>query len=141
MPDDALIPAERIEQAILLIRGHKVMLDSDLADLYGVTTSRLNEQVKGNRDRFSDDFIFRLTPKEFKDLKSQSATSSSQWGGRRKLPLAFTEHGAVMAANVLNNPVAVSASIQVVRAFVRLRQILATHKDLARKLEELERKL
>jgi hypothetical protein len=106
-----------------------------------VTTARLNEQVKRNLDRFPDDFMFRLTPREFKNLMSQFATSSSQWGGRRKLPLAFTEHGAVMAANVLNSPVAVAASIQVVRAFVRLREILATHKDLARKLDELERKL
>jgi hypothetical protein len=140
MTESSLLPAERIEKAILLIRGQKVMLDSDLADLYGVTTSRLNEQVKRNQDRFPDDFMFRLTPKEFKNLISQSATSSSKWGGRRKLPLAFTEHGAVMAANVLNSPVAVAASIQVVRVFVRLREMLASHKDLARKLAELEKK-
>jgi hypothetical protein len=141
MPNDPLIPTERIERAIFVIRGHNVILDSDLAQLYGVTTSRLNEQIKRNRNRFPEDFMFRLTTKEFKNLISQSATSSSNWGGRRKLPLAFTEHGAVMAANVLSSPAAVAASIQVVRAFVRLRQILVTHKDLAHKLEELERKL
>jgi hypothetical protein len=140
MADQALIPAERIEKAILLLRGHKVILDADLAELYGVTTARLNEQVKRNRERFPDDFMFRLTRPEFDNLMSQFATSSSRWGGRRKLPLVFTEHGAVMAANVLNSRVAVAASIQVVRAFVRLREILASHKDLARKLEELEKK-
>src|ERR1700730_10307867 len=100
----------RIESAIRVIRGHNVMLDSDLARLYGVTTSRLNEQVRRNEDRFPDDFMFRLTAKEFKILISQSATSSSQWGGRRKLPLAFTEHGAVMAANVLSSTAAQAAS-------------------------------
>jgi hypothetical protein len=141
MAGESPISPARIESTIRVIRGHNVMLDSDLARLYGVTTSRLNEQVRRNNDRFPDDFMFRLTPKEFKSLISQSATSSSQWGGRRKIPLAFTEHGAVMAANVLSSPSAVVASIQVVRALVRLRQILATHKDLARKLEELERKL
>jgi hypothetical protein len=141
MAKEALVPAERIEKAIMVIRGQNVMLDHDLADLFGVTTSRLNEQVKRNLDRFPDDFLFRLTPEEFKNLMSQSATSSSKWGGRRKPPLAFTEHGAVMAANVLNSPVAVAASIQVVRVFVRLRELLATHKELARKLEELEKKL
>jgi hypothetical protein len=140
MAKELLIPAERIEKAIIVIRGQKVLLDWDLADLYGVTTARLNEQVKRNQDRFPDDFMFRLTPKEFKNLMSQSATSSSSWGGRRKLPMAFTEHGAVMAANVLNSPIAVAASIQVVRTFVRLREILASHKDLARKLDELEKK-
>lgn len=138
---DALIPAERIERAILLIRGQKVLLDADLAELYGVTTSRLNEQVKRNRQRFPEDFMFRLTAQEFKKLMSQIATSSSRWGGRRKLPLVFTEHGAVMAANVLNSPTAVAASIEVVRAFVRLRQFLASHEELARKLDELEKKL
>jgi hypothetical protein len=135
-----LIPVEFIERRIFLIRGHKVMLDTDLAELYGVTTRRLNEQIRRNRDRFPEDFAFVLTPKEFANLKSHFATSSSGWGGRRKLPYAFTEHGAVMAANVLSSPTAVRASIQVVRAFVRLREIIATHKDLARKLEEMEKK-
>ena len=116
------------------------MLDIDLAQLYGVTTRRLNEQVRRNRARFPEDFAFVLTREEFANLKSHFATSSSGWGGRRKLPYAFTEHGAVMAANVLNSPVAVRASIQIVRAFVRLREILATHKELARKIEEMEKK-
>lgn len=141
MAESSLIPVERIEKAILMIRGQKVILDAELADLYGVTTSRLNEQVKRNRDRFPEDFMFRLKRDEFRDLMSQFATSSSRWGGRRKLPLVFTEHGAVMAANILNSPTAVAASIHVVRAFVRLREILSTHKELARKLEELERRL
>jgi hypothetical protein len=136
----SLIPSERIEQAIMQLRGQRVILDFDLAQLYGVTTSRLNEQIKRNIDRFPEDFMFRLTAPEFQNLMSQFATSSSRWGGRRKPPLVFTEHGAVMAANVLNSPTAVAASIEVVRAFVRLRQILSTHKDLARKLEELEKK-
>jgi hypothetical protein len=134
----SLIPSERIERSILFIRGHKVMLDSDLAVLYGVTTKRLNEQVNRNRDRFPEDFMFQLSKPEFAILKSQNATSS--WGGRRTPPYAFTEHGVVMLASVLNSPIAVHASLQVVRAFVRLREILSTHKDLARKLNALERK-
>ena len=116
------------------------MLDSDLAHVYGVTTRRLNEQVRRNIDRFPNDFAFVLTPKEFSNLKSHFATSSSSWGGRRKLPYAFTEHGVVMAANVLNSQTAVRASILVVRAFVRLREVLASHKDLAAKIEALEKK-
>jgi len=116
------------------------MLDADLAVLYGVTTKRLNEQVKRNRDRFPADFMFRLTARETAGLRSQIATTKSGRGGRRSPPVAFTEHGAVMLASVLNSPTAVYASIQVVRAFVRLRGILATHRDLARKLEDLERK-
>jgi len=116
------------------------MLDRDLAEIYGVSTRRLNEQVRRNPDRFPSDFAFVLAPSEDANLKSQFATSSPGWGGRRKLPLVFTEHGAVMAANVLNSRVAVQASIRVVRAFVRLREILATHKDLARRIDQLERK-
>jgi hypothetical protein len=133
------LPQERIANAILLIRGEKVMLDADLAALYGVETKRLNEQVRRNRARFPEDFIFELTAQEFANLRSQFATSS--WGGRRKLPLAFTEHGAIMAAAVLNSPRAVEMSIYVVRAFVRLRAVLASHKELAKKVEQLERKL
>jgi hypothetical protein len=116
------------------------MLDEDLALIYGVSTKRLNEQVKRNRFRFPEDFMFRLTADEARHLKSQFATSSPSHGGRRKPPYAFTEHGAVMLASVLNTPIAVQASIQVVRAFIRLRGILATHKDLARRLDELEQK-
>jgi phage regulator Rha-like protein len=134
------VPIERVEKAILLVRGEKVILDVDLAALYGVTTTRLNEQVKRNRDRFPGDFAFRLTKAEFTILMSQFATSSSKHGGRRKLPLVFTEHGAIMAANVLNSKRAVQASVQVVRAFVRLRQMLSSNSDLARQLEELEKR-
>ena len=103
-------------------------------------TRRLNEQVKRNRDRFPQDFMFQLSPDEFEDLKSHFATSRSGWGGRRKLPLAFTEHGAIMAASVLNTPQAVDMSIFVVRAFVRLRSFLATHKELKQKIEDMEKK-
>jgi ORF6N domain-containing protein len=105
------IPLERIEGIILLIRGEKVILDSDLAALYQVPTTRLNEQVKRNEDRFPKDFAFRLTKQEFADLMSQFARSSSKHGGRRKLPLVFTEHGAIMAANILNSQRAVQASV------------------------------
>jgi hypothetical protein len=134
----AIVPLERIAAAIHVLRGHRVMLDADLAILYGVTTKRLNEQVKRNRDRFPADFMFRLTARETVVLRSQVATTKSGRGGRRSPPVAFTEHGAVMLASVLNSPTAVDASIQVVRAFVRLREILATHRDLARKLADLE---
>jgi len=135
-----LVPVERIERAILLIRGHRVMLDADLAAIYGVETRVLVQAVKRNRDRFPGDFMFQLTKEEFDNLRSQFVTSK-QWGGRRYPPYAFTEHGAVMLASVLNTPIAVQASIQVVRAFVRLREILSTHKELARKLAELEQKI
>jgi phage regulator Rha-like protein len=135
-----LVPPERIERQILLIRGERVMLDTDLAELYGVTTKRLNEQVRRNLGRFPSDFMFQLTPEELAVLRSQSATSKSGRGGRRYPPYAFTEHGAIMAANVLSSEQAVEASVRVVRAFVRLRQMLASHVDLARKLDEMEEK-
>jgi hypothetical protein len=134
-----VIPPERIERRILLLRGQKVMLDTHLADLYGVTTKRLNEQVKRNVKRFPADFMFRLTGEESKNLRSQFATSSS-WGGRRYNPLVFTEHGALMLASVLNSQRAVEVSVFVVRAFVKLREMLASHQDLARRLNELEKK-
>ena len=137
----SIIPVERVESKILSIRGQKIILDSHLAQLYGVTTSRLNEQVKRNIARFPTDFMFRLNKKEFNNLKSQFATSSSGWGGRRKLPYAFTEHGAIMAASVLNSKRAVAASIYVVRAFVKLRQLLAPYKEIMKKLQQLENKL
>ena len=140
MKPPVIVPTERIDPLIIVVRGQRVLLDSDLAKLYRVTTTRLNEQVKRNLDRFPADFMFRLTQEEWEVLISQIATSKGGRGGRRKLPYAFTEHGAVMAANVLNSPVAVRASIAVVRAFVRLRQILASHEDLARKLDALEKK-
>jgi hypothetical protein len=117
------------------------MLDEDLAELYDVTTKRLNEQVKRNRDRFPADFMFQLKPAEVNDLRSHFATSKTERGGRRYAPYAFTEHGAIMLASVLNTPRAVGVSVFVVRAFVRLREVLATHKDLARKMTELESKI
>lgn len=138
--DKPIIPAERIERRILLIRSQKVMLDSDLAELYQVETKVLNQAVKRNLERFPADFMFQLTPEETKSLRSQIVTSKKGRGGRRYPPRVFTEHGAVMLASVLNSPVAVQASIQVVRAFIRLRGILAAHKELAHKLEELEKK-
>lgn len=137
--DTALVPVERITNSILILRGHKVLLDADLAALYGVETRRLNEQVRRNRERFPGDFIFELTAGEFANLKSQFATSS--WGGRRKQPIAFTEHGAIMAATILNSPRAVEMTIYVVRAFVQLREMLTSNKEVAQKLAELERKL
>ncbi|OGX41734.1 MAG: DNA-binding protein [Omnitrophica WOR_2 bacterium RIFCSPHIGHO2_02_FULL_68_15] len=137
----SIILPERVERRIHSIRGHRVILDLDLASLYGVATKRLNEQVKRNAERFPEDFMFRLTEEEAEVLRSQIATSSERHGGRRYQPYAFTEHGAIMAANVLNNPRAVKVSILVVRAFVRLRQVLATHRELAHKLDELERQV
>jgi len=138
---NAIVPLERIESRILLIRGHKVMLDSDLAELYGVTTKRLNEQVKRNRQRFPADFMFQLTSDEATNLRSRIATSKQGRGGRRYRPYAFTEHGAIMAASVLNSHRAIEVSIYVVRAFVKLREMLRTHKELARKLAELEKRI
>ena len=134
-----IIPIEDIQQRIIIIRGHRVLINADLAMLYGVTTKRLNEQVKRNIKRFPSDFMFQLNEEESENLRSQFATSS--WGGRRYLPYVFTEHGAIMLTNVLNSAVAVHASIQVVRAFVKLREILSTHKDLASKLVQLEQKI
>jgi len=132
---NGLVPVEHIARSILVLRGQKVLLDAELAALYGVTTRRLNEQVRRNRRRFPEDFLFELTTEEFANLKSHFATSS--WGGRRKLPLAFTEHGAIQAATILNSPHAVEMSVYVVRAFVKLREMLASNQDLARKLTPL----
>jgi hypothetical protein len=140
MAKQLLIPAERIEQAILLVRSHKVMLDSDLATLYGVTTKRLNEQVRRNRTRFPEDFMFELTKEESEALRSQIATSKKARGGRRYLPYAFTEQGVAMLSSVLSSERAIEVNIAIMRAFVKLREILSTHKDLARKLDELEKK-
>ena len=142
VPAQDLIPLDRVERAILILRGRRVILDSDLAALYGASAKRLNEQVKRNAERFPPDFAFKLTPEEFETLRSQFATSKlERRGGRRTLPTAFTEHGALMAASVLNSPKAVEMSLQVVRAFVRLRHFLASHQQLAAKLDELERKI
>ncbi|HEX8077175.1 MAG TPA: ORF6N domain-containing protein [Chthoniobacterales bacterium] len=128
------------DKAIHLLRGQRVMLDSDLAAIYNVTTKRLNEQLRRNRKRFPSDFAFQLTVQEFTNLKSQFATSSSH-GGKRKLPWAFTEHGAIMLASVLNSTVAIEASVRVVRAFVRLREIVSANAELAAKFAQLERRL
>src|SRR3989344_6566798 len=141
MKQKALIPiihAHIIERRILFIRGEKVLLDSDLADLYGVETRSLVQAVKRNLERFPKDFMFQLSAKEYANLRSQIVISSLSYGGRRYLPYVFTEHGALMLANVLRNKKAIQVSIEIVRAFVQLRQALSTNKDLARKLQELE---
>lgn len=122
--DSALAPVGAIAQSILILRGHRVLLDADLAVLYGVTTARLNQQVRRNLKRFPRDFMFQLTAEEHTALMLQSATSKPGRGGRRKLPLAFTEHGAIMAATVLNSPRAVEMGIYVVRVFIQLRDLL-----------------
>lgn len=148
---------EEIISKIYQIRGRKVMIDSDLAHLFGVSTSRLNQQVRRNIRRFPSDFMFELTLEEHRNLMLHFATSSTSsgavsvgsrqsnkpigtWGGKRKPSLVFTEHGALMLANVLNSPNAVQAGIFIVRAFVRLRELLSLHRELAERLDELERK-
>jgi hypothetical protein len=137
----APIVTEHIARQILVVRGHKVMIDADLAALYGVTTKRFNEQVKRNLVRFPADFMFRLSDAEHAALRSQIATSIRGRGGRRYLPYVFTEHGAIMAATILNSPRATEMSVFIVRAFVELREALATHKELAKRLDELESRL
>jgi len=134
-----IIPLERIEQTILLIRGQKVMLDIDLANLYKVPTKRLNEQVKRNSERFPNEFMFQLTEQEKAEVVA-NCDHLKNLKFSNQLPYAFTEHGTIMLANVLKNVTAIQVSIQVVKAFVRLREILATHKDLAQKLAQLEKK-
>jgi phage regulator Rha-like protein len=137
----APVPVERIERAILIVRGHKVMLDADLAALYGVETRVLVQAVKRNPERFPKDFMFQLTNQEFATWRSQIVMSNPRARmGLRRPPYAFTEHGALMAATVLNSPRAVEMSLYVVRAFVRMREVLAAHKELAKKLEALEKK-
>lgn len=131
---------ERVETAIHLIRGQRVMLDADLAQIYEVSTKQLNQQLKRNRNRFPEDFAFQLTGKEFTSLRSQIVTSK-QRGGRRYLPWVFTKHGSLMLASVLNSEVAIQASVRVVRAFVRLREMVAANAQLASKLKDLERRL
>jgi len=136
-----LVPAEYVERRILSIRGVNVIIDADLAELYGVETRRLNEQVKRNSERFPADFVFQLTPDEYENLKSQSAIASGGHGGRRTPPYVFTEHGALMAANVLRSDRAIEMSVFVVRAFVKLRGMLASQVEMLRKLEELEERI
>jgi len=150
--------SDEIVSQIYFIRGRKVMLDSDLASIYGVTTARLNQQVGRNKDRFPSDFMFELSLDEYRNLMLQIATSSSKtieksgdpgctvqttssmWGGRRKLPFVFTEHGALMLASVLNIKIAIKASIYVVRAFVKLRNFLSMHQELSEKINDLEKR-
>ncbi len=136
----AITLAARIESRILLLRGHKVMLDSELADLYQVSTKRLNEQVQRNRERFPGDFMFQLTPEETEALRSQIATSSTGRGGRRYAPYAFTEQGVAMLSSVLHSKRAVLVNVEIMRTFVRLRRLLADHAELHERLDQLERK-
>ena len=138
--EPVIASSQRIDSLILTVRGRRVMLDSDLARIYGVATYRLNEQVRRNRRRFPKDFAFQLTPQEVANLRSQIAISSSH-GGRRYEPWVFTEHGAIMLASVLNSNVAIEASVRVVRAFVYLREQLAGNRELARRFAELEKRL
>jgi phage regulator Rha-like protein len=139
MAKNLTVPDEAVINKIYLIRGHKVMLDRDLAELYDVTTGNLNKAVKRNLLRFPEDFMFQLTQKEFKDLIFQNGTSS--WGGTRKLPSAFTEQGVAMLSSVLNSERAVLVNIHIIRVFTRMREMLSTRKDVLLKLEQLERKV
>ncbi len=141
-PDQKTIPLKQIQNCIYLIRGHKVMLDTDLAQLYGVETFNLNKAVKRNIDRFPADFMFQLTKEEIGRLKFQIGMSKPRGrGGRRTLPYAFTEQGVAMLSSVLRSKRAVMVNIAIIRVFVQLREMVATHKDLARKLEKLEKTL
>ena len=133
-----IVPLERIERRIFFLRGHKIMLSVDLAELYRVETRSLVQAVKRNSDRFPEDFMFQLTEPEFDNLRSQFVISS--WGGHRYPPYAFTEQGVAMLSSVLKSKRAVQVNIEIMRAFVRLRQILSSHKELARKLDKLEQK-
>jgi hypothetical protein len=139
-PKADFVLSDRIEKSILLIRGHKVMIDSDLAELYGVETRVLTQAVKRNLSRFPSDFMFQLSEQEAQDLRSQTVISKRLRGGRRYLPYVFTEQGVAMLSSVLNSNRAVEINIEIMRAFVRLRQFVISHKDLARKLDALERK-
>ena len=140
--DAALMPIEHIAQSILILRGQRVLLDSELAVLYGVSTKRFNQQVRRNLARFPEDFMFQLSTDEASALRLQFATLKIGRGQHRKyLPYAFTEHGAIMAATILNSSRAVEMSVHVVRAFVQLRDLLASNRQLAEKFAELERKV
>jgi hypothetical protein len=135
----ALLADQKILNRIFALRGQKVMIDEDLSLLYGVETRRLNEQVKRNIKRFPKDFMFTLTQKEFENLKSQNATSS--WGGRRKLPNAFTEQGVAMLSSVLNSDIAIEVNIRIIRVFAKLREFALTHKEILLQLSKLEREV
>lgn len=136
MDNKTNIPNEIITNKIYFVRGEKIMLDSDLAILYGVETRRLNEQIKRNIERFPPDFMFQLTKEEWLNLKSQYATSS--WGGRRKLPFAFTEQGVAMLSSVLKSKTAIKVNIQIIRIFTQMRNLLSSHKEILLKLKEIE---
>jgi ORF6N domain len=137
--EKVLLTDEIIISKIYQIRGYKVMLDEELAELYEVPTKRLNEQVKRNVDRFPEDFMFQLSTMEFSNLKSHIATTS--WGGRRTAPYAFTEHGVLMLSSVLSSERAVSVNIQIMRIYTRMREMLLTHKDILLQLEKIENKM
>ena len=139
--NNSLIPIERIENRILFIRGHKVMLDSDLAEIYGVETRAFNQAIRRNSERFPSDFMFQLTRQDLTTLMSQNVISNEGRGGVRKLPYVFTEHGAIMAASILKSKRAVQVSVIVVRSFVRMRDMLETNAKFAAKLKELEDRL
>ena len=141
MPSTAIALARKVDSIIHVIRGQRVILDADLAALYGVPVKRLNEQVKRNAARSPSDFVLRLSPPDYDNLRSQIATSNVGHGGRRYLPRAFTEYGAIMAANVLNSERSIKMSIFVVRAFVRMREALAVNQQVLAKLLELERRI
>jgi hypothetical protein len=139
MVKSELVPLEHVERVILVLRSHRVILDGDLAAMYGVQPKVLNQSVKRNRERFPEDFMFQLSRDERDHLRSQIVTSRS-WGGRRHLPYAFTEQGVAMLSSVLRSPRAVQVNIEIMRAFVRLRQMLQANADLAKKLQALEKK-
>jgi len=135
----SIITDELIINNIYLIRGQKVMLDSDLAKLYLTEAKRLKEAVRRNIDRFPDDFMFQLTKDEYEILRTQIA--SSRWGGTRYMPMAFTEQGVAMLSSILNNPIAINVNIQIIRVFTKMRALLLTHKDILQQLEKIEKKL
>ena len=139
MSQKLVIPDEVVISKIYYLRDQKIMLDSDLAELYGVETRVLNQQVKRNIDRFPEDFMFQLKAEEWENLKSQNEISS--WGGRRKPPYVFTEHGVLMLSSVLNSEKAIAVNIQVVRIFTKLREMLLTHKDILLEMEEIRKKV
>jgi len=139
MNKNTIIPIERIADKIYIIRGEKVMLDSDLAELYGVETKVLLQSVKRNIERFPENFMFQITEEEFTNLRSQIVTSS--WGGRRYTPYVFTEHGALMLSSILRSKQAIEVSIAIVQTFLRLREMLSTHKDIAEKLAQHDKQI
>ncbi len=140
LQNEALQAEEVIRSRIFVIRSNRVMIDADLAKLYGVSTKVFNQAIKRNTSRFPDDFMFQLTENEYDDLRSQFVTSSSDYGGRRYLPYAFTEHGVAMLSSVLNSERAVQMNIFIIRAFIKMRELLETNKDLALKVSEIEKR-